>query len=193
MKHIALAIAASSILLFSCSEEVKPEKKPAPQPVAETPPAPQPAVQSAPEPAAEPAQKAEAPEAKAPPAPVKPTYTVRAEIETLPGIESSVMRLHHERIPTFANKEGKVGTDSQGKPGMKPMTMSFAKGAGVSYEGLKVGDKVEVIVEVEWTAALPEDRLVITKLTRLAPETKLDFEGQPSISDPKPEKKPEPK
>lgn len=189
MHRFALAVAASSLLLVSCGEETKPDKKPAP--IAENPPTPQPAAQPTPEPA--PKVEAPAPETKAPPAPVKPTYTVRAEIETLPGIESSVMRLHHERIPTFANKEGKVGTDSQGKPGMKPMTMSFAKGAGVSYEGLKVGDKVEVIVEVEWTAALPEDRLVITKLTRLTPETKLDFEGQPSISDPKPEKKPEPK
>ncbi|MBX3390889.1 MAG: copper-binding protein [Phycisphaeraceae bacterium] len=189
MKHIAL-VAASSLLLASCGEETKPDKKPAPTPIAETPP-PQPVAQPTPEP--EPKVETPASEVKAPATPANPTYTVRAEIETLPGIESSVMRLHHERIPTFANKDGKVGTDSRGKPGMKPMTMSFAKGAGVSYEGLKVGDKVEVIVEVEWTAALPEDRLVITKLTRLAPETKLDFEGQPSISDPKPEKKPEPK
>lgn len=189
MKLLTPTLVATSLLLSSCGEE----SKPAPA---------YPAVsQALPQPAPETAKPAEAqpiptpaPQPVIAAAPAKPTYTVRAEVDTLPGIESSVLRLHHERIPTFANKDGKVGTDSQGKPGMKPMTMSFARGPGISYDGLKVGDKVEVVVEVNWEAPLPDERIVITKLTKLAPETKLDFEGQRSLSDPKPAApKPEPK
>ncbi|MBL8887040.1 MAG: copper-binding protein [Phycisphaerales bacterium] len=193
MKLLTPSLVAASLVLSSCGEETKPTPaypavsqalpQPAPEPAkpAETQPIPAPT----PAPAAQPVVAA---------TPAKPTYTVRAEVDTLPGIESSVLRLHHERIPNFAGKDGKVGTDSQGKPGMKPMTMSFAKGPGVSYEGLKAGDKVEVVVEMNWEAALPDERIVITKLTRLAPETKLDFEGQRSLSDPKPvTPKPEPK
>ncbi|MBX3378525.1 MAG: hypothetical protein KF805_00395 [Phycisphaeraceae bacterium] len=189
MKLLPFSILTSSLILISCGEEAKPQ--PAPKPVTQEPAPPAP----------EPVKPTETPVAAAPvetpapaPAPARPTYTVRAEIETLPGIESSVLRLHHERIANFANKEGKVGTDSQGKPGMKPMTMGFSKGPGVSYEGLKQGDKVEVILEMDWEATLPEERIIITKLTRLPAETKLDFEGQRSVSDPKPpEPKPEPK
>ncbi|MGH7243216.1 MAG: hypothetical protein ACREJD_07355 [Phycisphaerales bacterium] len=189
MNKLPIALVASALLLASCGEEAKPEPKVVPKPES----TPQP-VQETPKPA-EPSPVSPAVPAPVPtPEPAKPTYTVRAEIDTLPGIASSVLRLHHERIPTFASRDGKIGNDSQGKPGMKPMTMSFAKGPGVSYEGLKQGDKVEVVVEVNWEAAIPDDRLVITKLTKLPAESKLNFEGQPSISDPKPAApKPEPK
>lgn len=188
MKLLTPTLVATSLLLSSCGEE----SKPAPA---------YPAVsQSLPQPAPETAKPVETPPAVTPTpepvasAPAKQTYTVRAEVDTLPGIESSVLRLHHERIPTFASKDGKIGTDSQGKPGMKPMTMGFAKGPGVSYDGLKAGDKIEVVVEMNWEAPLPDERIVITKLTKLAPETKLDFEGQRSLSAPKPAApKPEPK
>lgn len=189
MKLVTPSLVAASLLITSCREEAKPT--PAYPAVSQA--LPQPAPETA-KPVETPPAPAPTPEPVAAAAPAKPTYTVRAEVDTLPGIESSVLRLHHERIPTFASKDGKVGTDSQGKPGMKPMTMSFAKGPGVSYDGLKVGDKVEVVVEMNWEAALPDERIVITKLTRLAPDTKLDFEGQRSLSDPKPAApKPQPK
>jgi len=191
MKLLTPSLVAASIFLSSCGEQSKPQ--PAYPAVSQAPPTPAPAPETA-KPAETPPAPVTKPEPVVAAAPAQPTYTVRAEIETLPGIESSVIRLHHERIPTFANKEGKVGTDSQGKPGMKPMTMGFAKGPGISYDGLKPGDKVEVIVVMNWDAPLPDEKIVITKLTRLAPETKLDFEGQRSVSDPKPATpKPEPK
>ncbi|MFO0862058.1 MAG: copper-binding protein [Phycisphaerales bacterium] len=189
MNKLACIFTFVSLVLASCGEEPKPQSnKAAPAPASQ--PAPEPAPQT---PAPSPQAAAESPKAETPSTPARPSYTVRGEVDTLPGIESSVLRLHHERIPTFANKDGKIGKDSQGRPGMKPMTMSFAKGADVSYEGLKAGDKVEVTFEVIWDAALPDDRLVITKLTKLPAETKLDFEGQPSVSDPKPVAKPQPK
>jgi hypothetical protein len=189
MKLLTPSLVAASLLISSCGEETKPQ--PAPKPVSQVPAQPAPEVAKTTE---TPPAPAPTPEPVVAAAPAKPTYTVRAEVDTLPGIESSVLRLHHERIPNFASKDGKIGTDSQGKPGMKPMTMSFAKGPGISYEGLKQGDKVEVVVEINWEAALPDERIVITKLTRLAPDTKLDFEGQRSFSDPKPAApKPEPK
>ena len=181
MKLLTPTLVAISLLLSSCGEESKPQ--PAYPAVSQEPAAPAPKT-AVPEPT--PTATAPTPEPVVAAAPAKLTYTVRAEVDTLPGIESSVLRLHHERIPNFASRDGKIGTDSQGKPGMKPMTMSFAKGPGVSYEGLKTGDKVEVVVEINWEAALPDERIVITKLTRLAPDTKLDFEGQRSLSDPKP-------
>lgn len=183
MNRLAPSLLGASILLTACGEEKKPQ--PAPQPVSQAPVQPAPEPQSPPESTHTPPPAAAAPVVAATPA--RPTYTVRAEVAVLPGIESSTIRLHHERIPNFANRAGKVGTDSQGKPGMKPMTMSFAKGADVSYEGLKVGDKVEVITEMNWEAPLPDERIVIVKLTKLPAETKLDFEGKPSITDPKPE------
>lgn len=193
------------VLLGSCGEEAKqpPPKETAPAPVQ---PAPQPAQhETAPTttpPAATPPAPDKQPEMKAAEAPAtpppaananRPSYTVRGEIVALPGIEGTLLRLHHERIATFANREGKVGKDSQGKPGMKPMTMGFARGQGVSFEGLKPADKIEIVFEVNWDALGKDDNLVITKLTKLAPESKLDFEGQPSVGDPKPVAKPEPK
>lgn len=188
MKNLAFAVASAALLLASCGENSKPQPQPTPHPEPALPtPAQSEPVQPAPVEAPKPVVQ------ETPPAPSRPTYTVRAEIDTLPGIESSVIRLHHERIPTFANKDGKVGTDSQGKPGMKPMTMGFSRNPGVSYDDLKVADKVEVVFEINWDAPRPDERIVITKITKLPAETKLDFEGQRSLSDPKTEPKPEPK
>ncbi len=190
-RSTGLVLIACSLFVASCGEEAKPVVKAQPSTPASPPPT-KPAEEKPKAP--EPKPEAKPVETTASPTKVTlPTYTVRGEIDALPGIESSVLRLHHERIPTFASKDGKVGKDSQGKPGMKPMTMAFAKNPDVSYDGLKVGDKVEVIIEIRWDAPNHEDMLCITKLTKLAPETKLDFEGQPSRSDPKPTPKPETK
>ena len=160
--------------------EAKPEAKPEANPGTATMTPPSAEVKPEAKPETKPEPKPETP------ASTNPTYTVRGEVVSLPGIEGDALKLHHERIPTFANKDGKVGKDSQGKPGMKPMTMPFGKSPGVSYEGLKVGDKVSVVFEVNWAAERPDQRIVITKVEKLAADTTLDFEGQPSINDPKP-------
>lgn len=194
--HAALRLAALMTLpllplVASCGEQ-PPASKPAPAPTSPIEAAPVAPTTNAPSnagPAAAPEVKPEAqPQAKpeTPAASANPTYSTRGEVVTLPGIEGDALKLHHERIPTFANKSGTIGKDSQGKPGMKPMVMPFGKAPSVSYEGLKVGDKVSVVFEVNWGAERPDQRIVITKIEKLPADTSLDFEGQPSINDPKP-------
>lgn len=209
--HAALRLAALMTLLplvASCGEqpqakkeapapispiEGKPEGNPGTTPAAEIMTPSSPAATPEAKPESKPEMKPET-KPETPAAPANPTYSTRGEVVTLPGIEGDALKLHHERIPTFANKDGKVGKDSQGKPGMKPMTMPFGKAPGVSYEGLKVGDKVGVTFEVNWSAERPDQRIVITKIEKLAADTSLDFEGQPSVNDPKPTSPPkEPK
>jgi len=201
--HAALRLAALMSLpllplVASCGEQ-SPASKPAPAPASPIEARPEAPTTSAPiaAPTAAPTATPEVkPEAKpeTPAAPANPTYTTRGEVVTLPGIDGDALKLHHERIPTFANKSGTIGKDSQGKPGMKPMVMPFGKAPSVSYEGLKVGDKVSVVFEVNWAAERPDQRIVITKIDKLPNDTALDFEGQPSINAPKPTSAPkEPK
>lgn len=196
--HKLAALMTLPLLAFlaSCGEQPQAKKQPAGpiSPIeakAETKPDATPAVEtmatpSAPAKTETPPEVKTEPKAATPAATTNPSYSVRGEVVTLPGIDGDAIKLHHERIPTFANKDGKVGKDSQGKPGMKPMVMPFGKAPSVSYEGLKIGDKIAVVFEVNWAAERPDQRIVITKIEKLAPETKLDFEGQPSINDPKP-------
>lgn len=204
--HAALRLAAVMTLpllplVASCGEQPQAKKEaPAPiSPIEGKPEATAPAVETMTPstPAATPELKPESkpdPKPETPAAPANPTYSTRGEVVALPGIEGDALKLHHERIPTFANKDGKVGKDSQGKPGMKPMTMPFGKAPSVSYEGLKIGDKVGVTFEVNWSAERPDQRIVITKIEKLAADTSLDFEGQASVNDPKPSAPPkEPK
>lgn len=190
----ALRIAALLTLPFlaSCGEQPQANKQAQPAPVSPIEAPATPEATPATEPKADAAPTVQPPEPKVeakpetPAAPTNPTYSTRGEVVTLPGIEGDAIKLHHERIPTFANKDGKIGKDSQGKPGMKPMVMPFGKAPSVSYEGLKIGDKVAVVFEVNWSAERPDQRIVITKIEKLAADTALDFEGQPSINDPKP-------
>lgn len=178
--------------LASCGEQPQANKQAQPAPVSpiEAPATPEATPATEPKTDATPEVKPPEPTIEAKPetpaAPTNPTYSTRGEVVTLPGIEGDAIKLHHERIPTFANKDGKIGKDSQGKPGMKPMVMPFGKAPSVSYEGLKIGDKVAVVFEVNWSAERPDQRIVITKIEKLAADTALDFEGQPSINDPKP-------
>lgn len=193
---------SAALTIASCGEEPAkpapapaPARAPAPTPIptpTPTSPAPAQPEPTAPQPTA-PATTPATSSTAQPPTSDRPSYTVRGEIVMLPGIESSVLKLHHERIPTFANREGKIPNDSQGKPGMKPMTMGFSRGNNVTFDGLKAGDKIEIDFFVNWERLGHDDNIVITRLVKLAPETKLDFEGQPSVSDPKAAPKPEPK
>lgn len=66
-----------------------------------------------------------------------PTYTVRAKVTAVDG---STWKLHHEEIPTFADRGGVV-------VGMEPMVMNFAAPAGKSA---KTGDLLEVTFEMHW-------------------------------------------
>jgi Cu/Ag efflux protein CusF len=93
-------------------------------------------------------------------------YTVRGEVVTLPaaGAGARQIALRHEAIPDFADRDGKV-------VGMGSMIMPFDLDAGVSVEGLREGDPVEVVLAVDW--ARPSLR--VERLTRLAPGTPLRF------------------
>lgn len=103
------------------------------------------------------------------------TYTIRGEIVSLPvdGDARTEFRVHHQPIPDFKNKEGKV-------VGMKAMTMAFPPAKGVNLSNLKAGDKVSITFSVWWGNT---PGWLTTKVEKLPDDTKLEFES------PKPEEK----
>lgn len=93
-------------------------------------------------------------------------YIVRAQVVELPGpANGNLLQLHHEPVDDFVTRDGKV-------EGMDSMTMPFLVAKHVPLREIHPGDKVEVILHVDWQA----DRAVeITGLRKLAPDQKLDF------------------
>jgi hypothetical protein len=96
------------------------------------------------------------------PAPALERYTVRGIVTALadPARKGSpYMMIHHVEIPNFKDKTGAV-------VGMKEMIMPFPLGPGVSVsaDALAVGDKVEVVFEVDWTKAPAHYALSFVKL-----------------------------
>jgi len=89
------------------------------------------------------------------------TYTTRGEVKAVgPRLD-----LHHEAIPEYRSR-----TDQP--TGMASMVMSFHVAPAVSLAGVVAGTKVAITFEVRWTA---DPGLLITALTVLPPETKLDL------------------
>lgn len=109
-------------------------------------------------------------EAPAPTTVVVHTYTVRAQVEQLPDpndIRKEFMA-RHEKIPEFKGPGGEIG--------MNAMVMPFPIAEGVSLEGLKVGDKLEVTFAVDFDTVLNRPRkYAITSWKPLPAETALDF------------------
>ncbi|MCX5691998.1 MAG: copper-binding protein [Planctomycetota bacterium] len=99
------------------------------------------------------------------PADVIKSYTVRGKIIALPDTSGKQpLDIHHEEIPDFVGKSGKV-------VGMKEMIMPFANLApGVTLGGLVVGDAVEFVFEVRWNAS---PRTLVTRILKLPAETAL--------------------
>lgn len=98
-------------------------------------------------------------------------YTVRGRISQLPvvGRPASELMIHHEPIPSFLNG-GKV-------VGMSSMTMPFPPSEGLSLEGLRLGQAVEMTFEVTYDPENETPRNIqATKLTPLPDETILVFE-----------------
>lgn len=94
------------------------------------------------------------------------TYSVRARIDALPIPDRHPLSLHHEEMKEFVGKSGEV-------VGMKEMIMPFNDLApGVSLDGFKVDDLVEVTFEVRWKTS---PRMLITKLVRLPAGTSLNI------------------
>jgi len=103
------------------------------------------------------------------------TYTVRGEIVGLPAKDRPFdeLQIHHEAIPNFADRNGKVMENSKGMKGMMAMTMPYPVAKGVSLDGYKIGDKIEFTFQVTWGEDYPT--YAITKITKLPPDTTLNF------------------
>jgi Cu/Ag efflux protein CusF len=95
------------------------------------------------------------------------TYTVRGQILQLPSANSvdQRMMIHHEAIPDFKDEHGKV-------VGMKSMIMPFPVAAGVSLDGLEVGDPIRFSFDLDWESKQPYQ---ITKIEKLPAGTKLNW------------------
>lgn len=95
------------------------------------------------------------------------TYRVRGVVVALPDARSGhAITLHHEAIPGFVDFTGKPST-------MESMTMPFPLAAGVTADGLAVGDIVEATLIVDWSDPSRPARL--TQMRRLPRDTVLDF------------------
>ena len=107
-------------------------------------------------------------ERQASPAPAKTpaadSYTVRGRVVALPD-QAGMMQIHHEAIPDFKNQTGQVA-------GMNAMAMPFPLAADVDLGDLKVDDKVEFTLKVQWSGAAPYQ---ITAIRKLAADTELDL------------------
>jgi hypothetical protein len=110
-------------------------------------------------------------EVVSPATPGEASYTTRGRIEGMPQAQFRpggviYLQLHHEMIPEFVGPTGEV-------EGMKEMIMDFPTIApGVSWEGLKVGDPVELTFEVRWKS---EPRFILTRLVRLPDDVQLNL------------------
>jgi hypothetical protein len=105
------------------------------------------------------------------------SYVVRAQVVEMPGAANGqTFVLHHEAVDDFVTRDGKV-------EGMDSMTMPFLVARTVPLSEIRPGDKIEVILHVDWQA----DRAVeITGLRKLSPDLRLDFRAaRPPKSPPK--------
>jgi hypothetical protein len=87
-------------------------------------------------------------------------YTVRGEVRALPGAghARNEIVVKHEAIPEYRDETGKV-------VGMDAMTMPFYLAPGVSADGLKVGDKVELSLESTVSPRFTERVTAVKKIT----------------------------
>lgn len=95
-------------------------------------------------------------------APVE-TYASRGKIVALPDPKGALLQIHHEEIPTFKSKDGRV-------IGMKHMIMPFALASEAALGDLRPGDAVEFTFTIDWTRTPPQQ---ITIIKRLDPATPL--------------------
>jgi hypothetical protein len=93
-------------------------------------------------------------------------YVVRAQVIEMPeAANGQTFVLHHEPIDDFVTRDGKA-------EGMDSMTMPFLVARTVPLSRIHRGDKIEVILHVDWKADRPVE---ITGLRTLAPGQFLDF------------------
>lgn len=95
-------------------------------------------------------------------------YITRGVITELPDakrVGNPDLMIQHERISDFKDSSGKV-------VGMNSMIMDFPLAPGLSIAGLAKGDKVEVVMEVDWSQLPPHRAASIKKIDAA---TVLDF------------------
>ncbi|MCC6230551.1 MAG: copper-binding protein [Phycisphaerales bacterium] len=85
------------------------------------------------------------------------TYSSRGKVVALPDPKGALLQIHHEEIPTFKAKDGRV-------IGMKQMIMPFPLTSGVSLGELKPGDAVEFTFTVDWSRTPPQEITIIKRL-----------------------------
>ena len=91
-------------------------------------------------------------------------YTIRAEVVHLPERPGGDVVLRHEAVDDFTDMDGAV-------VGMDSMTMAFPVARGAWPEGMKVGDRLEALLVVNWEKGFQ----VLERITRLPPATELHF------------------
>ncbi len=85
------------------------------------------------------------------------TYSSRGKIVSLPDPKGALLQIHHEEIPTFKSKDGRV-------VGMKQMIMPFPLPSGAALGDLKPGDAVEFTFTVDWSRTPPQEITIIKPL-----------------------------
>lgn len=106
------------------------------------------------------------------------TYAVRGIIQTMPDPADprAQLMIHHEHIPDFKGKSGKLHVYDDGITGMKAMVMPFdTLGPNVFLEQFQVGDKVEFVLNV---AREPTMSMAIVKMTKLPANTPISFDNK---------------
>ena len=102
-------------------------------------------------------------------------YVVRGIVTAMPIGEDprASLRIHHEHIPDYKGKDGKIYQNSDGVPGMKAMEMPFnTLGPNVHLDGIKVGDKIEFELSIAFE---PRSSYAITRITKLPDSTVIDY------------------
>lgn len=106
-------------------------------------------------------------------------YTTRAIVALIPSSENptAAFTVRHEPIPHFMGENGALG--------MPAMEMPFPLKPGVSLDGIKLGNKIELTFEVEYDTALKRPTAyAVTRVARLPDDTRLNF--APPASSPAP-------
>jgi Cu/Ag efflux protein CusF len=95
------------------------------------------------------------------------TYVVRGEVISVPqaGAPGTQLIIKHEPIDYFRDSTGQI-------IGMSTMGMPFTLGKGVSLEGIRPGDKIEMRWVLQWK---PEAKEYVESLRKLPIETQLKF------------------
>ena len=89
---------------------------------------------------------------------------MRAEVMQLPEKPGGYVMLRHEAVDDFTDESGAV-------VGMDSMVMPFPVARGNSLDGLAVGDKIEAVMEVDWSQGFMQ----LERIKKLPPETALHF------------------